>query len=116
MGYVSLEDLNALYNAAAVAVYPSLYEGFGLPVLEAMQCGCPVISSNAASLPEVVGELGVMVDPYDVDALADVVYMVLNDDAQAAAMRQTEFERAQRFSWLACAQRTLQAYQRALGE
>ena len=114
LGYVSLEDLNALYSAASVAVYPSLYEGFGLPVLEAMQCGCPVITSNAASLPEVVGDQGIMVDPYDVDTLADTIYAVLTNDDQAAAMRQNGFERAKQFSWKACAQQTIQAYQKAL--
>ncbi|MBN1565868.1 MAG: glycosyltransferase family 4 protein [Anaerolineae bacterium] len=114
LGYVSFEDLNALYSAASVAVYPSLYEGFGLPVLEAMQCGCPVVTSNAASLPEVVGTKGIMVDPYDVDALADAIYTVLTNPEQASTMRQNGFERAQLFSWEACAQKTIQAYKKAL--
>ncbi|HIP90277.1 MAG TPA: glycosyltransferase family 1 protein, partial [Candidatus Nanopusillus sp.] len=69
-GYVPDEDLPTLYNAADLFVYPSLYEGFGLPPLEAMACGTPVITSNTSSLPEVVGDAGIMVDPYDVDGLS----------------------------------------------
>ena len=79
-GYVQDEDLPALYNAADLFVYPSLYEGFGLPPLEAMACGTPVITSNTSSLPEVVGDAGIMIDPYDVDKLADAMHEVLYND------------------------------------
>jgi len=79
-GYLSDSEILSLYEEADVFVYPSLYEGFGLPVLEAMACGCPVIASNVSSLPEVVGEAGMLVDPYDVDALAQAISTVLQDD------------------------------------
>ncbi len=79
-GYVPEEDLPAIYNAADLFVYPSLYEGFGLPPLEAMACGTPVITSNTSSFPEVVGDAGIMVNPHDVDELAKVMYEVLTND------------------------------------
>jgi len=115
LGRVSLEDLVGLYNAATVLVYPSLYEGFGLPVLEAMACGCPVVTSNTSSLPEVVGEAGIMVDPYDVQQLMDAIQKVLEDKALAQDMRQQGLERASLFSWQRCAQETLDAYHQVLG-
>ena len=79
-GYVLDDDLPAIYNTADLFVYPSLYEGFGLPPLEAIVCGTPVITSNTSSLPEVVGDAGIMVDPHDVDRLADAMYKVLTND------------------------------------
>ncbi|HUV82962.1 MAG TPA: glycosyltransferase family 1 protein, partial [archaeon] len=79
-GFVLDEDLPAIYNLAELFVYPSLYEGFGLPPLESMACGTPVITSNTSSLPEVVGDAGIIVDPYDIDDLAKVMYDVLTDD------------------------------------
>jgi glycosyltransferase involved in cell wall biosynthesis len=82
-GYLTDSEILALYDQADVFVYPSLYEGFGLPVLEAMACGCPVIASNASSLPEVVGEAGLLVDPYDVEALAQAMTTVLENDSNA---------------------------------
>lgn len=112
LGYISLEDLNALYSAAAVAAYPSLYEGFGLPVLEAMQCGCPVVTSNCTSLPEVIGDAGIMVDPYDVDALAKALHRVLADPGLAATLREQGLAQAQTFSWEKCARQTIAAYQK----
>lgn len=114
LGRVPLHDLVGLYNAASVFVYPSLYEGFGLPVLEAMACGCPVVTSNTSSLPEVVGEAGIMVDPYDVQQLADAIQKVLEDQALAQNMRQWGLERASLFSWQRCAQETVAVYRRML--
>lgn len=115
LGRVPLEDLVGLYNAASVFVYPSLYEGFGLPVLEAMACGCPVITSNASSLPEVVGEAGIMVDPYNVQWLADAIQQVLEDTVLAQDIRQRGLERAKLFSWQRCARETLAVYHQVLG-
>ncbi len=109
-GYVSDEDLPALYNAAELFVYPSLYEGFGLPPLEAMACGTPVITSNTSSLPEVVGDAGIMVDPHDVDELADTMYDVLTNDGLKEDLIKKGLERAKMFSWEKCALETLKVY------
>lgn len=116
LGHIPLDDLAGLYNAASAFVYPSLYEGFGLPVLEAMQCGCPVISSNAASLPEVTGDAAVLVSPHDADALVEGMVTVLTDEDRARAMRASGLERSRLFSWARCAEGTLAAYHRALDD
>lgn len=110
-GYVPEEDLPALYNAAELFVYPSIYEGFGLPPLESMACGTPVITSNTSSLPEVVGDAGIMVDPYDVDGLADAMYEVLSIDGLREDMIKKGLERAKMFSWKKCAMETLKVYE-----
>lgn len=109
-GYVPNEDLPALYNAADLFVYPSLYEGFGLPPLEAMSSGCPVITSNTSSLPEVVGDAGIMIDPYDVDTLANSIYKVLTNDGLKADMVEKGLERAKMFSWEKTVKETLKIY------
>lgn len=115
-GYVSDEDLPALYNAADLFVYPSLYEGFGLPPLEAMACGAPVITSNTSSLPEVVGNAGIMVDPHDVGALADAMYEVLTNDGLKEDMVKRELKRAKMFSWEKCARETIEVYEEVYSE
>jgi len=110
-GYVPDEDLPALYNAADLFVYPSLYEGFGLPPLEAMACGTPVITSNTSSLPEVVGNAGIMIDPYDVDGLAKAMYKVLRNDRLRDDMIKKGLKRAKMFSWEKAAKETLDVYE-----
>jgi glycosyltransferase involved in cell wall biosynthesis len=110
-GYVPDEDLPGLYNAADLFVYPSLYEGFGLPPLEAMQCGTPVITSNTSSLPEVVGDAGIMVDPYDIDGLASKMYEVLTNEDLRNNMSKKGIERAKLFSWKKCAEEHLKVYE-----
>ena len=99
LGHVPDEDLSALLTAVSVFVYPSLYEGFGLPVLEAMQCGAPVITSTTSSLPEVVGDAAVCVDPTDDDALAQAMSDVMLDSTLAADLRRRGLERAKTFTW-----------------
>jgi glycosyltransferase involved in cell wall biosynthesis len=99
MGYVSDCEVLSLYAKADLFVYPSLYEGFGLPVLEAMACGCPVITSNVSSLPEVVGDAALLVDPYDVEALAQAMLTVLEDDELKKEMSKRGIAQAQKFSW-----------------
>jgi len=113
-GYVPAEDLPSLYSAARVFVYPSLYEGFGLPVLEAMACGAPAIASNASSLPEVAGDAAILVDPFDVDAIASAMRRVLADRELALDLAQRGLKRASCFSWEKTAQETLAAYQAAI--
>lgn len=96
-GYVGDDDLAQLYSGASVFVYPSLYEGFGLPPLEAMQCGCPVITSNVSSLPEVVGDAGVTIDPTDVSGLVEAIADVLAGNREE--QKQHTLLRAEEFSW-----------------
>jgi len=110
-GYVPDEDLPALYNAADLFVYPSLYEGFGLPPLEAMACGTPVITSNTSSFPEVVGDAGIMIDPYDVDGLTKAMYEVLTNDGLREDMIKKGLKQTKKFSWEKCAKETLEVYQ-----
>ena len=109
-GFLSPEELPLWYNAADVFVYPSLYEGFGLPPLEAMACGTPVITSNASALPELVGQAGVLVDPLDVEAWADAMERVLQDSEMRSALSTAGLERARRFSWHQTAQMTASLY------
>jgi glycosyltransferase involved in cell wall biosynthesis len=114
-GYVPDVDLAALYSGARAFVYPSLYEGFGLPVLEAMQCGTPVITSDVSSLPEVVGDAGLLVPPTDGDALAHALHRLVTDDGLATALSQQGLQRAADFSWDRTAQLTVAAYRSMLG-
>jgi glycosyltransferase involved in cell wall biosynthesis len=109
-GYVDDGDLPALYSSAEVFVYPSLYEGFGLPPLEAMACGTPVITSDAASLPEVVGDAGVKVAPREVPALARSLVNLLGDAAGREHFRRAGLERAASFSWARAADETQAIY------
>lgn len=112
-GYVPDADLPMLYNAADVFCYPSLYEGFGLPVLEAMACGTPVITSNLSSLPEVAGDAARLVNPYAVDEMAQALGEVLSDSLYRQALREKGQARAQLFTWARTAQQTVEAYHRA---
>ena len=113
-GYVSDEDLPALYNTADLFVYPSIYEGFGLPPLEAMACGTPVITSNVSSLPEVVGNAGIMVNPYNVNELADKITEVLTNEELKKELSQKGLERAKLFSWEKCAKETMEVFEEAI--
>ncbi len=110
LGPVAEADLPALYGGAELFVFPSLYEGFGLPVLEAMACGTPVICSNTSSLPEVAGDAAIQVDPLDVDALATAIGRVLGDAALAEELRQRGLRQAARFTWAQTAPQTLAIY------
>jgi glycosyltransferase involved in cell wall biosynthesis len=105
-------DLVALYNAATVFVFPSLYEGFGLPVVEAMRCGCPVIASRRGSLPEVLGEAGRLVEPDDVDRLAEEIQHIIDDNEWRESLKAKGFENDRRFSWKSTAEKTLALYQK----
>jgi glycosyltransferase involved in cell wall biosynthesis len=113
-GYLPQADLPMWYNAATIFVYPSLFEGFGLPVLEAMACGTPVITSKASSLPEVAGEAGMLVDPTDVDNLSYALERVFNDLTLRDSMRQKGLAQSAKFSWHKAATETLEVYQRTL--
>jgi alpha-1,3-rhamnosyl/mannosyltransferase len=113
LGHVEETDLPAIYAAAAVFCFPSLYEGFGLPALEAMACGTPVVCSNTSSLPEVVGEAAVTVEPTDPRALADAVSGLLTDETRRHALSAAGLARARTFTWQRTARLTLNAYRAA---
>jgi glycosyltransferase involved in cell wall biosynthesis len=113
IGAAAREDLPALYAGATLFVYPSLYEGFGFPPLEAMACGTPVLTANVASLPEVVGDAAVLIDPRDEAALADSIGRMLQD-ADLASLAAAGRARARQFTWQRCARDTLAVYMDAL--
>ncbi len=113
-GYISLDEEPLWYNGADLFVYPSLYEGFGFPPLEAMSCGTPVITSNCSSLPEVVGDAGLLVDPTSSEHLAEAMLTVLTDPALAEEMRAKGLVRAKSFSWAEAARRTVSVYRSCL--
>jgi glycosyltransferase involved in cell wall biosynthesis len=113
VGFIADADLSAVLSAAAVFVYPSLFEGFGLPPLEALACGTPVVASNTTALPEVLGDAALLVDPTNVDAIAAAVQRALVDDTLRAGLQRRGLQRAACFSWDATALNTQQAYTRA---
>ena len=115
LGVVEEAQLHALYGAATALVYPSRYEGFGLPVLEAMASGTPVIGSRAASIPEVLGDAGMLVDPEDTKGWTEAIVSVANDEHRRAAMRAAGLARAAEFTWTRTARITLDVYRRAVG-
>lgn len=115
LGWLSGEELEGLWALAEVFVYPSLYEGFGLPVLEAMERGVPVACSNASSLPEVAGDAALLFDPHDEVAIASALERLLSDPAEATRLRTLGLEQATRFSWERTARLTLESYRRVLG-
>lgn len=113
-GYVADEHLPALYSGADLFAFPSLYEGFGLPVLEAMACGTPVVTSNTSSLPEVAGDAAILVDPRDVEQIANAMWLVLSQPDLAAALREKGLARAAQFTWERTARETIEVYKQAL--
>jgi glycosyltransferase involved in cell wall biosynthesis len=113
-GYVAEEDLPAIYSAAECAVLPSLYEGFGLPVLEAMACGTPVVASGVGAVPEVTGECARLVRPGDSRAMTEALDELLAGERQHASMVEAGLARAAMFSWQRCAQETLAQYRYAM--
>ena len=114
-GYVPEDHLPALYSGALFFVYPSYFEGFGLPPLEAMKCGAPVIVGNKTSLPEIVGDAGVLVDPFDVNDIACAMERLMRDSSFRSQLRAKGLERAKLFDWKETARRTLGVYRKAAG-
>jgi glycosyltransferase involved in cell wall biosynthesis len=115
LGHVPDDVLPPLFASAAVFALPSLHEGFGIPVLEAMACGTPVVASNVYALPEVCGDAAELVDPYSVDSIADALLLVLGDLERARELRELGLERSARFTWRSAAERHLEAYEQLLG-
>ena len=112
-GYVPSSDLPAIYAGASAFCYPSRYEGFGLPPLEAMACGAPVITSAISSLPEVVGDAALLIDPFEIDSIQEALQRLLGDEQLRRSLRQQGFERAQQFSWERTARETVAVYREA---
>ncbi|MEH2235268.1 glycosyltransferase [Nostoc sp.] len=112
-GFVKDEDLAALYSGALAFLYVSLYEGFGLPPLEAMQCGTPVITSNTSSLPEVIGDAGIMLDPHDETGLCDAIFKLYSDPEYRENLAKKSFQQAQKFSWDKYLEETIKIYELA---
>lgn len=110
--YVSEENLVKYYNLASFFVYPSLYEGFGIPVLEAMQCGCPVITSNVSSLPEVAGSSAILINPKNTDELSKKMEEIIMDEKIRETMRQKGLEQARKFSWRKSAAEFIELFQK----
>jgi glycosyltransferase involved in cell wall biosynthesis len=115
-GFVPEDDLPNLYNSCEAFVYPSLYEGFGLPPLEAMSCGTPVITSNISSIPEVVGDSGILIDPFSTVSLIEALELVLNDDKKKQELREKGLARASEYSWRKTAEQTLEVYKKVIEE
>jgi glycosyltransferase involved in cell wall biosynthesis len=115
LGRIPSKDLVYLYNAASLFVHPSFYEGFGLTPLEAMTCGTPVIVSNTSSLPEVVGDAALMINPHDIDGLTVAMWRVLTEEELQQDLIQKGLKRAQKFSWREAAKKTLQVYHKIGG-
>ena len=110
-GFVPEEHLPMLYNACDVFAYPSLYEGFGLPPLEAMSCGTPVITSNITSIPEVVGNAGMLINPYDAASLSSSLEELLNDESLRDIYSKKGIERSKQFNWMKTSKKTLEVYE-----
>jgi glycosyltransferase involved in cell wall biosynthesis len=108
--HVTETELAQYYSSAALLAYPSLYEGFGLPPLEAMASSCPVVTSNTSSLPEVVGDAAITVNPYDTDSLAEAMRRVLTDNKLRDDMIRKGLEQSKKFSWEKTAEQTLEIY------
>jgi glycosyltransferase involved in cell wall biosynthesis len=116
VGYVPQDHLPLWYGAATVFVYPSLYEGFGLPVLEAQACGVPVLTSSVSSLPEAAGDASLLLDPYDVEALAANIHRLLHDRPLRERLREKGLVHAGQFSWVRTARETAEVYRRVIAE
>ncbi len=114
-GGVTAQELLYLYNQAAMLACPSLYEGFGLPALEALSCGLPVLAANTSSLPELVGDAGLLLDPHNPDAWTEAMARLLDDDKLRATMRTKGLQQARQFSWQRAAEETLTVYREAAG-
>jgi len=114
LGWVPQEDLVGIYNLATVYCQPSFYEGFGLPVLEAMACGCPVVAANTSSLPEIYGEAAVRIDPYDINNMAEGIRKVIGDKVIRNTLRKKGLKWVKNFSWDKVARKTYEVYQKVV--
>ena len=112
LGYLDHREIPIMYNLARALVFPSLFEGFGMPVVEAMACGCPVAASSASALPEVVGDAGLLFDPRSTEHIAEQVWRIWSDEESRQRLRALGLERAQEFSWDKIAAKTVAVYRK----
>lgn len=110
-GFITLEHMPILYNAAKIFVYPSLYEGFGLPPIEAMACGIPIIASNLTSIPEVVGDAAMLINPYDIEELSNAMYHIIENKTLENQLIKKSLLRSSHFNWIKTAEKTKKAYE-----
>lgn len=110
-GFIPIEHMPALYNAAKIFAYPSLYEGFGLPPIEAMACGIPIIASNLTSIPEVVGDAAILINPHNIDQLSEAMYNILLNETLENQLIKKSLLKSYEFSWMKTAEKTLKAYE-----
>ncbi len=113
-GYVSKDELAAYYHSADALLFPSFHEGFGIPIVEAMASGCPVVTSTAFSMPEIAGDAALLVDPYNVESLISVTHRLLTNRSLRQEMVELGLQRARRFSWNRCADETVAVYRDVL--
>jgi len=116
LGYLPNEELPYLYNLARIMVFPSLFEGFGIPLVEAMACGCPVVCSDATSIPEVVGKAGIIFDPLSKEDIAEKIWSAWNADSRIEQMKRTGIERVKLFNWEFAARKTIEVYKKAVAQ
>jgi alpha-1,3-rhamnosyl/mannosyltransferase len=114
LGYVSREELIDITASAKMLIYPSIYEGFGLPPLEAMACGTPVIASNVSSIPEVVGDAGLLIDPHDSNQLKESILAVIDDEDLSKRLSKAGLAQSKKFSWEQCTHNTIATYKEVL--
>jgi len=114
LGYVSREELIDITASAKMLIYPSIYEGFGLPPLEAMACGTPVIASNVSSIPEVVGDAGLLIDPHDSNQLKEAILAVIDDEDLSKRLSKASLDQSKKFSWEQCTHNTIAIYNEVL--
>lgn len=116
LGYIPYDDLPYLYNLATMMIFPSLFEGFGIPLIEAMACGCPVVCSNTTSLPEVVGtQVALLFDPHSIEEMSSAIIKVLEDVKLREMMRLAGLKRAEKFDWHETARKTRAVYEKTCG-
>jgi glycosyltransferase involved in cell wall biosynthesis len=115
LGYVPPQDLPALYSGAAILVFPSLFEGFGIPLLEAMACGCPIAAADATAIPECVGPAAVLFDPLDPSAIAEAIHRLRSDADLRSALSASGLERARQYAWRDLVPRLVDVYRQAAG-
>jgi glycosyltransferase involved in cell wall biosynthesis len=112
-GFVSKKQLQFLYSKAEIFIFPSLYEGFGFPIVEAFSCGCPVISSNTSSIPEVAGNAALLIDPHNGAQLRDAVLSLLANQSRREELRLRGYKQVMKFNWADCAARLLEQVNRS---